>query len=76
MFEKFLKGENGIKQIDMAVDGSVTGEYVEKEAVAGNDVILTIDIDLQKIAETALEESISALKEEGKDRENEQETRR
>lgn len=67
VFERFLKGENGIKQIDMAVDGSVTEEYVEKEAIAGSDVILTIDLDLQKVSEEALEQAVIALKDEGKD---------
>ena len=35
IFEDYLKGQDGIKQIDMAVDGTITSEYVSKEAVAG-----------------------------------------
>ncbi len=31
--EKYLKGTDGIKQIDMAVDGTVTDEYIQKEAI-------------------------------------------
>ena len=31
MFEKYLKGQDGIRQIDMSVDGEVTGEYISKE---------------------------------------------
>ena len=58
VFEKYLKGQNGTKQIDMAVDGTVTNEYIAKEAVAGSDVILTIDAKLQKVAEEALEKDI------------------
>lgn len=58
IFEPYLKGENGIKQIDMAVDGTVTGEYVVEEAVAGNDVILTIDANLQQVTEKALKNNI------------------
>lgn len=34
VFEEYLKGKNGIKQIDMAVDGTLTAEYIAKEAVA------------------------------------------
>ena len=36
VFEEYLKGKDGIKQIDMAVDGTVTDEYTEKEAVSGS----------------------------------------
>ena len=54
IFEDYLKGTDGIKQIDMAVDGTVTEEYVTEEAVAGSDVVLTIDANLQKVAEDAL----------------------
>lgn len=61
VFEKYLKGQNGIKQIDMAVDGTTTGEYVAKEAVAGDDVVLTIDANLQKVAEQALAQNIQKI---------------
>ena len=62
VFEKYLKGKNGTKQIDMAVDGTITAEVVEKEAVAGSNVVLTIDSQLQKIAEEALKDNIEKLK--------------
>lgn len=58
VFEKWLKGENGIRQIDMDIDGTITGEYIEKEAVAGCDVVLTIDANIQKVAEKALKDNI------------------
>ncbi|MFR0822421.1 MAG: penicillin-binding protein 2 [Clostridia bacterium] len=61
IFEPYLKGKDGIKQIDMAVDGTVTDEYVAKEAVAGNDVALTIDANLQKVTQTALKGSIDKI---------------
>lgn len=61
VFEEYLKGKDGIKQIDMAVDGTVTDEYTEKEAVSGSDVILTIDANLQKVAEEALKEDIEKI---------------
>ena len=62
VFEKYLKGKNGTKQIDMAVDGTITAEVVEKEAVAGSNVVLTIDSQLQKIAEQALKDNIEKIK--------------
>lgn len=61
IFEPYLKGTNGIKQIDMAVDGTVTNEYVSKEAIAGSDVILTIDANLQQVTENALEANIHKI---------------
>ncbi len=61
VFEDYLKGKDGIKQIDMSVDGTITSEYVTEEAVAGSDVILTIDANLQKVAEDALEQNIKDI---------------
>lgn len=63
VFEKYLKGKNGIKQIDMSVDGVVTDEYVSQEAKAGSDVVLTIDADLQRATEISLENNIKSLQE-------------
>lgn len=63
VFEKYLKGKNGTKQIDMSVDGVVTDEYVSQEAKAGSDVVLTIDADLQRATEISLENNIKSLQE-------------
>lgn len=62
LLEEYLKGKDGIKQIDMAVDGTITAEVVEKEAVSGSNVVLTIDSKLQKIAEEALKDNIKKIK--------------
>ena len=62
IFEPYLKGKDGIKQIDMAVDGTVTGEETVQEAVAGHDVVLTIDANLQKVTEDALKANISKIR--------------
>jgi len=59
--EEYLKGKDGIRQIDMAVDGTITEEYISKEATAGNNVILTIDANLQKKVEEALEKNIKKI---------------
>lgn len=58
VFEDLLKGENGVRQIDMDIDGTVTGEYIAQEAVAGSDVVLTIDSNVQAITEKALKDNI------------------
>ena len=62
VFEEYLRGEDGIKQIDMSVDGTVTGEYTSKEAIGGASIVLTIDANLQKIAEDALEQNILKIR--------------
>ncbi len=61
VFEKYLKGKDGIKQIDMSVEGIVTDEYISKEAEAGSDVVLTIDADLQRKTEEALAKNIEDM---------------
>lgn len=59
--EEYLKGKDGIRQIDMSVDGTITEEYISQEAVAGNNVALTIDANLQKVTEQALEKNIKDI---------------
>ena len=61
VFEKYLKGTDGVKQIDMDVDGTITDEYIAEEAVSGADVILTIDSKLQEVTEQALKNNIEKL---------------
>lgn len=62
VFESYLKGKKGTRQIDMAVDGTITAEVVEEEAIAGSNVILTIDSKLQKITEDALRANIEKIR--------------
>ncbi len=62
VFEEYLRGQDGVKQIDMSVDGTITGEYTSKEAIGGADVVLTIDSNLQKITENALAANIQKIK--------------
>ena len=61
VFEDLLKGKNGIRQIYMDIDGTVTGEYIAKEAIAGSDVVLTIDSNVQAITEKALKDNITKI---------------
>ncbi len=60
--EKYLRGTDGIKQIDMAVDGTVTSENTQSEAIQGADVILTIDANLQAVTENALKNNIEKIR--------------
>ena len=59
--EEYLKGVDGVRQVDMSVDGTITGEYIAEEAEAGHTVVLTIDSNLQKVTEQALEKNIKKI---------------
>lgn len=62
LFEEQLRGEDGEKQVEMSVDGTITGEYVSKNAIAGSDIVLTIDSNLQRVTQDALENCINKIK--------------
>lgn len=61
VFERYLKGKNGIRQIDMDVNGNITGEYITEEPVVGADVQLTIDSKIQSVAEESLKADIEKI---------------
>ena len=62
VFEEYLRGEDGTKQIDMSVDGTITGEYISKEAIGGANIVLTIDANLQRVAEQALAANVEKIR--------------
>ena len=49
---------DGIKQIEVGVEGNVLGEYTIKEAKAGANIVLTIDSKIQAVTENALKEVV------------------
>ncbi len=57
-FEEYLHGQDGIKVVVEDKDGRIVREYMKTEPVAGKDVYLTIDINLQIAAEKALAENV------------------
>jgi penicillin-binding protein 2 len=68
-FESELHGTDGTKLTTITSDGAVVSETYSKEPVAGSNVELTIDINLQTVAEQALENVILDLRENGVGRE-------
>lgn len=56
--ESYLRGEDGEMMIEVDDEGNVTTE-ITKEPVQGRTIVLTIDKDLQKIAQDQLAESIT-----------------
>lgn len=67
VFEQYLRGTDGEKQIDMDVDGMITGEYTSKEAIGGANIVLTIDANLQEVTENALASNIEKIRSGGFD---------
>ena len=61
-FEEYLHGEDGQILVTTDANGTIVGEKTTKEAKAGGNVYLTIDIVMQEIAERALESCILDLR--------------
>ncbi len=57
-FESYLAGESGIQVVESNGQGVIMSAYWEKEPVAGGNVVLTLDIDLQKKVEDVLAEAV------------------
>jgi len=64
-FELLLKGKNGVKRVEVDVLGNRTNIIDEEEAVPGNNIYLTIDLNLQKAAEKYLEYGLEKIREAG-----------
>lgn len=60
-FEDYLHGEDGTLTIVEDEYGNVVDSFVSKEPKPGQDVYLTIDIDLQMAAENALKANIELI---------------
>lgn len=61
VFEKYLRGTNGVKKVEMSSNGRMNEEYEVTSSIKGSDIILTIDANLQEVAETALAENINKI---------------
>ena len=60
-FEEVLSGISGIKKVDVDSIGNTTKVIEEKKPVPGDNIYLTIDLKLQKVAEEALEQTLREL---------------
>lgn len=60
-FENYLRGQDGVMVIRYDKNGNQIEKYYEVEPTNGNDVYLTIDIDLQIAAEERLKESVDGI---------------
>jgi penicillin-binding protein 2 len=60
-FDDVLAGERGGLLATITPEGSIARTIAEKPAVAGKDAHLTIDIELQKLAEETLGERVGSI---------------
>ena len=61
-FESLLHGQDGVRVIREDKDGRIVDEYWKTEPAAGQDIYLTIDIDVQIAAEKGLAENIAYVR--------------
>lgn len=64
-FESELHGTDGRRVTTVDEDGNIVSQYFSVQPEAGNNIELSIDIDLQMAAEEALEQVILDLRENG-----------
>ena len=60
IYEQYLRGEKGKRFVEVDVQGFEQRELTVQEPLPGNDIKLTIDIDLQQVAEEALNDKAAA----------------
>lgn len=58
-FEKLLAGDHGMRKLVADADGMVRKLVSETEPAQGNDIYLTIDANVQEVADKALERQIT-----------------
>ena len=61
-FEEYLHGTDGVRVDKMTIDGTIIESYYDPAPIAGNNVEVTIDMDLQVIAEEQLAVTMEALR--------------
>ena len=61
VYDQELRGENGGEQVEVDVNGQAVQMLGKKEAIPGNDLVLTIDGKIQKAAEKAIDDRLRYL---------------
>lgn len=64
--EDSLRGKSGEKTVQFNADGALASETVTKQPVSGDTVHLTIDSNLQKVANASLAQNVKATRAAGK----------
>lgn len=61
-FEEKLSGKNGIKKVEVDSVGNTTKTIDEEKPIPGDNIYLSIDLNVQKTAEKALEQTLKELR--------------
>jgi len=64
-YELELKGKNGVQKVEVDSLGNKTNVIDEEKSVPGNNINLTIDLDLQKVAENSLKYGLEQIQKGG-----------
>jgi penicillin-binding protein 2 len=64
-YENILKGQNGEKQVEVDATGKISKILAQKDPVAGNNLVLTIDSGLQNEMSQVLSQALSSAKSPG-----------
>ena len=64
-FESELKGKPGIKRVEVDVYGNTTNVLTEENPKPGNNIYLTIDTELQKVARESLKHALEEIQKGG-----------
>lgn len=64
--ERYLRGRDGHQRVEVNTKGRLTDELNGVPAIPGSNVVLTLDMKLQKVAMESLERNIKEIRESGK----------
>lgn len=59
-YESDLRGKPGVERVEIDASGKVIRTVGAQEPVRGNDLILTVDLDIQRLTEESLAQGLSA----------------
>ncbi|HEX9774715.1 MAG TPA: penicillin-binding protein 2 [Actinomycetota bacterium] len=62
VYERFLRGQPGLDKLEVDATGTVLRRLGGRQTVPGADVRLTIDLDVQRVAEQALAQGIASAR--------------
>ena len=62
IYEKELRGEDGVLEIEVDAEGNPVQVVNEKKPVQGYDIVLSLDLDVQRTTETGLAQALEAAR--------------
>ena len=61
-YDTYVRGHDGNNRMEVDVNGRVMHELEREEPIPGDNIYLTIDIELQKVAEKAVDDQLAWLR--------------